>query len=520
MIALSARLAKGQKNAKDYYLGGNNLKAFPIAISTMATQCSTTSILGAPAFVAFSMSGGLYWLQYELAIPFAMIFLMAFILPFYRNLGIISVYEYLERRFDRRVRVILSIFFQVMRAFAAGVIIYGISIVISYCTGLSFVVAVVLLGVITVVYDFLGGMKAVIVSDVIQMIVLYVSILITIFIAVDLCGGLTATLAAFDDSRKVGTNYLSSGFDGNSFGFWPMMFGGFFLYISYYGCDQTQVQRELSTQSVDDTNLSLFINGILRFPLALTYCFLGVCIGAFATLHPDFFDLLPVENGTKNLNMAVPVFVLKHFPVGVIGVFLVGLFSAAMSSLDSTLNSLSATSLQDLILPLTKKPMSEKQQLWASKLLTVFWGAVCTGFSFGVGGISDSVVVSINKIGSLASGPILGVFLLGLLTTRVGSRGAICGFLVGFALNLGLWLFVPLVAWPWWNVVGCLSCLAVGLLMASLGLTQARKNLKDVTIFTANMNLVYQRNWPRYYWVLGGWGLVILALSSSVEFLL
>ena len=293
MISLSVFLSRGQKNKDDYYLGGNDTGAWPIAISTMATQCSTNSILGAPAFVAFSVGGGMLWLQYELAVPFAMIFLMIFLLPLYRRLGIISVYAYLEKRFDKHTRLTLSLLFQFIRAFATGVTVYGISIVISYCTGISFALAVSMLGLITIIYDSIGGMKAVIISDVIQMIILYSAIIMTIIVAINLTGGWSETINAFDHTRLKAINLKSHGFDGNGFAFLPMLIGGFFLYVSYYGCDQSQVQRELSTKSIDDTNWSLFINGILRFPLVLTYCFLGVCIGAYVAKNPDFINLLP-----------------------------------------------------------------------------------------------------------------------------------------------------------------------------------------------------------------------------------
>ena len=125
-----------------------------------------------------------------------------------------------------------------------------------------------------------------------------------------------------------------------------MLLGGLFLYISYYGCDQSQVQRELSTKSIDDTNLALFLNGVLRFPLVLTYCFLGLCIAGYVTKHPEFISLLPVDENGPNYNMAVPIFVIKYFPAGAVGLVMVGLFSAAMSSLDSVINSLSATTLK------------------------------------------------------------------------------------------------------------------------------------------------------------------------------
>ena len=327
----------------------------------MATQCSTNSLLGAPAFVAFSVGGGMLWLQYELAVPFAMIFLMIFLLPLYRKLGIISVYAYLEKRFDKNTRLTLSLLFQFIRAFATGVTVYGISIVISYCTGISFTMAVVLLGIITIIYDCIGGMKAVIYSDVIQMIVLYAAIFMTIIIAISICGGFNETINAFDSTRLRAVNIDSHGFDGNPFAFLPMLLGGFFLYISYYGCDQSQVQRELSTKSVDDTNMALFLNGILRFPLVITYCFLGVCIGAYVTKNPDFINLLPLENGKPNYNLSVPIFVIKYFPIGAVGLVMVGLFSAAMSSLDSTINSLSATTMQDVFKSFLGKKFNDKQ---------------------------------------------------------------------------------------------------------------------------------------------------------------
>jgi SSS family transporter len=518
MIGLSIYLSRGQKNKDDYYLGGNDTGAWPIAISTMATQCSTNSILGAPAFVAFSVGGGMLWLQYELAVPFAMIFLMIFLLPLYRRLGIISVYAYLEKRFDKNTRLLLSLLFQFIRAFATGVTVYGISIVISYCTGISFTMAVVMLGVITIIYDSIGGMKAVIMSDVIQMIILYGSIVMTIFVAMSLVGGFSETLNAFDSERLHAINITSHGFDGNGFAFLPMMIGGFFLYVSYYGCDQSQVQRELSTKSIDDTNWSLFINGILRFPLVLTYCFLGVCIGAYVTKHPEFINLLPLENGKPNFNLSVPVFVIKYFPVGAVGLVMVGLFSAAMSSLDSTINSLSATTMQDVFKSFMGKEFSEKQELFMSKALTVFWGTVCTIFAFYVGDISDSIIVSMNKIGSLANGPILGVFLLGILTKRANALGAITGLISGFVVNTIFWIYLPQVSWPWWNMIGCLVCVGLGYTISFAGTKTDETTLDGLTYASLKQHEgeMFQVDWKKYYYVLAGWGVIITGVCFAL----
>ncbi|MGD9058119.1 MAG: hypothetical protein PVF38_18375, partial [Desulfobacterales bacterium] len=310
MIGLSVYLARGQKSGRDYYLGGNKTAPLPIALSTMATQCSTNSLLGAPAFVAFAAGGGLIWLQFELAVPLAMIVLMALIFPLLRGLNLISVYAYLENRFDARTRTLVSLFFQFIRALGTGVTVYGISLVLMLCLNLPFWAAVLMLGGITIVYDVLGGMKAVIWSDVIQIVVLFGAILAAIVIAVHLAGGLPVV---FDQPARLrAVNFSSHGLgDGQTFAFWPMLIGGFFLYLSYYGCDQTQAQRELSTRSVADTNRALFLDGMLRFPLVLSYCFLGLCLGAYALLHPDFVAALPLtDTGEPNYNVAVPVFVL------------------------------------------------------------------------------------------------------------------------------------------------------------------------------------------------------------------
>jgi SSS family solute:Na+ symporter len=513
MIGLSAYLARGQKSDRDYYLGGNKTAPLPIALSTMATQCSTNSLLGAPAFVAFAAGGGLIWLQFELAVPFAMIVLMALVFPLLRGLNLISVYAYLENRFDARTRTLVSIFFQFIRAFSTGVTVYGISLVLMLCLNLPFWAAVLMLGGITIVYDVLGGMKAVIWSDVIQIVVLFGAILTAIVLAVHLAGGLSVV---FDQPARLrAVNFSSHGLgDGQTFAFWPMLIGGLFLYLSYYGCDQTQAQRELSTRSVADTNRALFLDGMMRFPLVFSYCFLGLCLGAYVLLHPDFLTALPLtENGEPNYNVAVPVFVLRHFPHGLIGLVMVGLFAAAMSSLDSTLNALSALSMQDIVKRHLKIELSGRKELILSKLLTVFWGSVCLFFAFFVGGISDTIIESINKIGSLLNGPLLAVFLMGMLSRRINGQGATGGLIVGFGVNLLLWLFAPKISWLWWNVIGFFTAYVTGYLI-SLAFAKPDPDRLKGTLFQRLPATVQSRQerWGRYYVTLALYGAGILAL--------
>ena len=531
MIVMSWWLGRKQEDAESYYLGGNNLSWWSIGISTMATQCSTNSLLGAPAFI---ITTGLLWLQYEFAVPLAMVVIMIFLLPFYRKLNLISVYEYLEWRFGVGARTLLSILFQFLRAFATGVTVYGISIVLQEIVGIPFVWAVLLLGIVTIIYDMLGGMEAVVYSDVIQMGVLYLGILMCVIYSINEVGGLDKVFALFPQCGEVlnevtGKAHNFKGFqaidfqghglgDGQNFAFWPMMIGGLFLYISYYGCDQSQVQRELSSKNIDDTNMSLMLNGFMRFPLVLTYCFMGVCIGAYIVSHPEFLDLLKTDTGYE-YNLAVPKFVLAKLPHGIIGLVVVALFSAAMSSLDSTINSLSATSMKDIYERFYLAPeeqLSPERQLFMSRCFTVFWGVLCVGFSFFVGGISDSVIESVNKISSLANGPILAMFALGLLTKRANSAGAITGLLAGFLGNAYLWVFQPDVSWLWWNAIGFFVGFGVGYLVSLAG-SPPTQSLDGLIYYRGVANTFdYERNWPFNYTLMAIYTFIMIAFCWKI----
>jgi SSS family transporter len=527
MIALGAWLGRGQKSESDYFLAGKNMHWFPIGVSTMATQLSTNSLLGAPAFVAFSLGGGLIWLQYELAVPLAMIFIMVFIVPFFRRAGVISVYEYLEHRFGGAgTRTLLSVLFQFMVAFGTGVTVYGISLVLEAILGIPFWMAVTLLGVVTVIYDTVGGMKGVIASDVIQMFILLFGVALITWFAVDLTGGLSAVAANFDEVRRTALDFTGHGLgDGATFAFLPMLVGGFFLYVSYYGCNQTQVQRQLAAKDNDDTNMALFLNGVLRFPIVLAYCFMGVAVGAFATSRGDFLQTLPlrevVENGViehvPNFNMAVPVFVLEYLPHGAIGLIIVALFAAAMSSLDSTINSLSATTVRDVIDRFFKpaEERSQKQKLLISRGTTVFWGVACVTFSFFVGDMSDSIIVTINKIGSLVNGPLLATFLLAILTKRANDRGAVIGILAGFSFNLFLWVAVPGVSWLWWNAIGCGVTFAVGYGASLLAPVPLPSNLDELT-WSKTTTFDHAKNWNIYYGLLVAYFVVMMVVLLAI----
>ncbi|MCK7596951.1 sodium:solute symporter [Microbulbifer sp. CAU 1566] len=465
LLVMAYWLARRQESREDYYVAGRNVGPWPVGLSIMATQCSTNSILGAPAFVAFASGGGMLWLQYELAVPLAMIVLILCVMPLFRHLQLVSVYAYLEQRFDLTTRLTLSGLFLFVRAFATAVTVYSIALVIDLITGLGFAASVLLLGAFTVVYDVMGGIRGVIYSDVIQLLILAVMLLVVLLMLVDASGGFAPMWQSFSDARKTTLDFAHHGFgDGQTFAFWPMLFGGLFLYVSYYGCDQSQVQRQLSTRDIDATNNALLINGLLRFPLVLLYCLVGVGIAVYAVQHPQFVAALPDSGEGPQFNLAVPLYMIHALPVGLVGLSLVALFAAAMSSLDSVLNSLSATTMEDFVRRFHRGHWTAHKELILSRGITALWGGVTLVMAFFVGDIAPTVLEAINKIGSLANGPILAVFALGFLTQRVRGDHVIAGLLVGIAGNGICWLFLPEISWLWWNVMGFGLAVLVALL--------------------------------------------------------
>ena len=464
MLGMAWWLGRRQRSREDYFLGGKQLGPWSLATSTMATQCSTNSLLGAPAFVGFVAGGGMLWLQYELAVPLAMLLLIP-LLGSIRQSGAISVYGYLEQRLGRGARRIASGTFLLFRGVATGVTVYGVGIVLTLLLDVSFTQAVLLLMGITIAYDLMGGMRAVVVSDVIQLVLIVVTVAVSLAL---LLVGLDAGL--FVEPERVAAVQFSLGLDkGSSYGFWPMLCGGLFLYMAYYGCDQSQAQRVLSSRTPAEAERVLVLNGVLRFPVVLLYCLLGLALGAYALQEPQFIEQLPLTAAqAPNYNLVFPVYVLQTFPPGLVGLVMVGIFAAAMSSIDSALNALAASTVEDYLQPWLP---DERSAFVVAKVATLAWGLFAVVFSFQVEAIAPTVLEAINKVGSMANGPLLALFVLALLFPAVGQRAALCGFFAGIATNALLWTQAPALSWLWWNLIGFVVACGSALLLRMLRVT-------------------------------------------------
>ena len=487
MIWLGLRFKRNAAGT-DYFLGSRALGWFPLGMSTMATQLSAVSFVSAPAFVGLRSGGGMQWLTYEFGVPLAMIPLMALIGPMLRRSGVVSVYSFLERRFGRGSRLLLSALFIFSRAFGTGVQIYVIALVLASILMLPFWETIMALGGVTIVYSLKGGLKAIVYSEVAQMIIKVLGIFVIMFTALHYMGGWSSFMEHLDQRRLQVLDFHNVGFDGREYGFWPMLFGGFFLYTAYYGTDQTQAQRILAARDERTVRQLLLFNGLLRFPITLAYCFGGLILGAFALATPEFRAAIPLDKP----DLMIPVFIANYLPHGIVGIIVVALIAAWMSAYSSTLNSLTAVTMEDFVSPLVSIPA--ERYVGVSKYVLLAWGAATMVFGFFAGKLAATAIEAINKIGSVTYGPILGIFLLTTLP-RVTPLAANVAVAAGVCVNLVLWLFFPNVFWFWWNAIGALVTLSVGVVLGLL-LSRSRQTQTQAPASAPAPGLAAARRFP------------------------
>lgn len=527
IIGFALYLTRSQKDTEDYYLGGRKIKWWQSGASTMATQLGAISFISAPAFVAMKAGGGLKWLCYELGVPLALILVMAIIIPTLHQHHYISIYEYLEKRFDGGTRSLVSFFFQLGRGLATAVSVLAGGLILSTALSISTASAIILVGLITVIYDALGGIRVVILSDVLQMIIIIAGLLICSGVALGIVGW-DISWASLSPERFDILDFKHWGLTSEgSYAFWPMLIGGFFLYASYYGCDQSQVQRELSVGNVDDVRKSLMVNAVGRFPLVLLYSIMGVFVGAVIA-QPHAVIQIAEKMGigqssvsqilTNDPDRMLPMFILSYLPHGIIGFIFVAIMAALMSSLDSGLNSLSAVTMKDFYQKYLKPNANEKHYLIASKIITFLWGIFCVVVALLFAGFGEATrqttIVLINAVGSMLYGPILAAFLIGMFTKRIGPKSLKFGIFGGIIVNIFLWKFTS-ISWLWWNLTGFLGTIITAFIVALyFGLhkrdvphTTLRKYVEDPSTI----------NWRRIYKYVVFYFFFIVLVSYLIE---
>jgi len=493
----------------------------------MATQLGAISFVSAPAFVALKEGGGLKWLCYEFGVPLGLIPVMAIIIPVLHRHHYISIYEYLEDRFNGITRTLVSSLFQLGRGLATAVAVLTGGLILSTALSIQTTTAIILIGLITIIYDALGGIKVVILSDFLQMMIIVIGILI--------CGGAALSLVGWeqawtslDPSHFKILDFSQWGFSSEGqYGFWPMVLGGFFLYISYYGTDQSQVQRELSVGNETNVKKSLLVNAFGRFPLVLSYCLMGVFVGAvlnqtFALeiigqklgMDPQAI-LVTLENDPDRM---VPMFILSFLPHGIIGFIFVAIMAALMSSLDSGLNSLSAVTMRDYYQRYVRKSATDSHYLVVSKLFTFGWGIFCVVTALLFYELGDATrqttIVLINAVGSMLYGPILAAFSMGILSRRITAPAINLGIIGGIIQNFFLWQFTE-ISWLWWNVTGFMMSAILAYTLSFAG--GAKSKMIPSSTMQEKIISPSEKNWVKIYLILGVYFILIIFISYLIQ---
>ena len=456
--ALGAWLGARSQGLKGYFLGESNIPAWAVMISIVATETSTATFLSVPG-VAYR--GDFTYLQLPLGYLLGRVIVATVLLPAYFRGQIFTAYQVLRDRFGGPTRTTASILFLVARSLADGLRLFLAATMLRHLTGWSLEAAIVAVATITVVYTFLGGMKAVIWTDVIQFSVYILGALVALLILVGRLPGGWSEL--FQTARAVGKfRLLDFSFDlTRPFTFWAGVIGGMVLNTATHGADQMMVQRYLAARSQRQAAVALVSSGFIILVQFAFFLLIGVSLWVFYRVFPPTAGLGSAGGGLARSDEVFSYFIVHYLPTGVLGLVVAAVFSAAMGTLAGSLNSSAATIVNDLYRPVTGV-LDERHLMRLSRAMTVLWGVVLTAVAFGARGLEDNVVNNALAIASFVSGILLGLFLLGILTRRVGQSAALAGALAGIAAVTVAKFATPL-AWPWFALVGSSTVFAVGL---------------------------------------------------------
>ena len=456
-----ARFRGSQHSLKDYFLGGRTAPWWAIALSIVAAETSTLTVIGTPPL---SFQGDFGFLQVVLGYLLARVAISILFLPAYFRGELFTAYELMRRRFGERVRKLTAATFLMLRALAEGVRVFAISIVVSIILGTGETVSIAAILCLTLFYTYEGGMQAVIWTDVAQM-ALYVAggVLSLAAILREIPGGWTQVVAIAGPLGKFQVFDFRLGppavFFARNYSFWAGILGGCFLATASHGTEQLMVQRLLSARNQRDSRTALLSSWVLvaaQFTLFLT---IGVCLYAFYSLHR--------LQAPAVLDRIYPLFVWNALPRGVAGLVMAAILAAAMSNLSAALNALASTTVIDFLGGAGLRPARGRPEacptssVALARMVTLAWGAIL----FGVALLArhwGSVLQTGLSIASVLYGSLLGVFLLGALTQRVGETAAIFGMAAGLAAMLYVRFFTS-IAFTWYVLIGTSVTFAAGL---------------------------------------------------------
>jgi len=425
LIGLYYRFSGGkQKTQREYLLADGGSSIIPVAFSLMASFMSAITLLGVTQenytygtqFVMINIS-------YVISTPIA-----AYVfLPVFYGLQSLSVYRYLEKRFGYLTRLLASLAFTLQMVLYMGIVLYAPSLALSAVTGLHFQGAVIAIGLVCTFYSTLGGMKAVLMTDLFQSLLMFAAVFSVIICSWVEAGSLWPILETADIRGRI--QFFETSVDPTvRHTVWSQVFGGCFIYCSLYAVNQAQVQRLLTLPSLRSAQAALWLQVPILIVLSLSTSLAGLCI------FYQYRDCDPLASGKiRSPDQLLPLYIVDRMSEvpGLPGLAVAGIFSGSLSTVSSAINSLAAVTLEDYIRPLVD--ISDTNTTFLLKILALVFGVLCIGLAFLADILGTGVLQASLTIFGVVGGPLLGLFTLGILCRRVEQKGAVLGFLFGLA---------------------------------------------------------------------------------------
>ncbi len=530
------------ENIEGYLLGGKQMKWGTIGLSVMATQASAITFLSTPGL---AYESGMAFVQNYLGLPLALIVVSAVFIPIYYRLKVFTAYEYLEKRFDKKNRLLAAFLFLVQRGLAAGITIYAPAIILSSVLKWDLTMTILIVGAMVIVYTVSGGTKAVSLTQKWQMSVILIGMAIafvTIILNFPEGVGFVDGIKLAGKLGKTEAINFDFNFD-ERYTFWSGITGGFFLALSYFGTDQSQVQRYIGGSSVRESRMGLMFNAVLKVPMQFFILLTGVLVFVFYQFEPHdvLFDTASLElveqtsysdeldglraehtalhlekseasrelidamrrgdeaaittktaqvkvldeqsrhlrdeakslvetayptNTQKDSDYVFISYILNYMPIGLVGLLLAVILSAAMSSTAGELNALGSTTLVDFYKRLIRPEASEGHYVLVSKILTAFWGVVAVSFAL-FADLFENLIEAVNILGSIFYGTILGIFLTAFFLRFVrGHAVFLAAVLAQVSVLLIFLFFEEHIAYLYYNVIGCGLVMSLAILFS------------------------------------------------------
>jgi solute:Na+ symporter, SSS family len=438
ITAFGSWFARFQKTTRDYFLTGRSVPWWAICFTIVATETSTLSFIGVPAG---AYAGNMTFLQLAMGYIVGRVLVSALFIPAYFRGELFTSYELLNRRFGSGVKNIAAVIFVVTRTLADGIRLFATALVISVVTQVPVTWTVIILGAAMIVYTVRGGVSAVIWTDVVQMFVYVAGALIVFFGLLQLIqGGWSEVLRIGPDHFQVFDFSLDPR---RVYTFWAGLFGGVALTLATHGTDQFLVQRLLSARSAKAASSGLILSGVVVFLQFTLFLVIGVMLYVY-------FQQTPLPRPLGRADEVLPLFVVTSLPSGIAGFIVAAIVAAALSP---SINALAATTVNDFYLKYVRPNADEGTLMRVSRGATIFWGIAQIGVAIGAQYVTRSVLDAGLSVLSLAAGPVLGAFLVGVLTTRPDSRAMVAGMLGGVGVLFWIWL-TGATAWTWYAFIG------------------------------------------------------------------